>query len=67
MLHLALDRVDARDVELSPRAPSRDQACGLLRDEAHLRHRIGRMRLDLETRCGTRVSGDQIAVISGRA
>ena len=48
VLHLALDRVDARDVELRVLAFLPDRLGGALRDQAELGHGIGGMRLDLE-------------------
>ena len=48
VLHLALDLVDAGDVELGLRALLPDDLGGLLRDQAELGHGRGRVRLDLE-------------------
>ena len=48
VLGLALDLVDARDVELGAAALLPDRLGGLFRDDAELGHRVGGMRLDLE-------------------
>ena len=48
VLHLALDRVDARDVEDGVAALLPDLGRGLLRHEAELGHGVERVRLDLE-------------------
>ena len=65
VLDLALDLVDAGDVEFGGLALFPDFLGGLLRDDAELGHGVGGMRLDLEPDA-ERVSGDQIATISGR-
>src|SRR5262249_7252926 len=48
VLDLALDRVDARDVEDGVLALGPDRLGGILGDHAELGQRVGRMRLDLE-------------------
>ncbi len=48
VLDLALDRVDARDVEGGVLALGPDRFGGVLRDDAELGHGVGGMRLDLE-------------------
>ena len=48
VLDLALDRIDARDVEGRGPALLPDRRGGALRDRAERRHGVGRMRLDLE-------------------
>ena len=48
VLDLALDRVDARDVELGVPALVPDRLGGVLRDDAEFGHGVGGMRLDLE-------------------
>ena len=48
VLGLALDRVDARDVEDRVAALVPDRPRGRLRDDAELGHGVGGMRLDLE-------------------
>src|ERR1700716_1735586 len=48
VLDLALDRVDARDIELGRLAFVPDFLCRRLRNDAELGHGVGRMRLDLE-------------------
>src|SRR5882724_2331374 len=48
VLHLALDLVDARDVEGGGPALGPDGLGRLFRDDPELGHGIGRMRLDLE-------------------
>ena len=60
--HLGLDRVDPGDVESRPCAP--DRLGRFLWDDAKLRHRVERMRLDLEpdAEVGLRLPD---AVISG--
>ena len=48
VLGLALDLVDARDVEGRILRLGPDRLCRVLRDDAKFRQRIGRVRLDLE-------------------
>ena len=48
VLGLALDLVDARDVELGVAALVPDLLGGVLRDDAQLGHGVGGVRLDLE-------------------
>ena len=48
VLDLALDRVDALDVEFGVLALFPDRLGGRLRDDAELGHGVGRVRLDLE-------------------
>src|SRR5262249_45845647 len=48
VLGLALDLLDARDVEGGVLALSPDGIGGVLRDNTELRHGVGGMRLDLE-------------------
>src|SRR5215472_5468662 len=48
VLDLALDRIDARDVELGVLSLVPDRLGGGLGNDAELGHGVGRMRLDLE-------------------
>src|SRR5215467_1529063 len=48
VLDLALDRIDARDVEFGLLAFLPDRLGRSLRDDAELGHGVGRMRFDLE-------------------
>ncbi len=57
VLGLALDLVDARDIEGRTFGLRPDGVRGLLRDDAELRHRIGGVRLDLEPDAETRLGG----------
>ena len=54
VLGLALDLIDARDVELGVASLSPDFLGGVVRDDAQLGHGRGRVRLDLEPDAETR-------------
>ena len=60
VLDLALDRVDAGDVELGLGALVPDDLGGFLGDQAELGHGGGRVRLDLEPDAKARLGGPDV-------